>query len=241
MKKRKIVGICSSIGNKTKLMANTYPIIFVNRIFVEISHSYNLVPIILSPTQNINEIEQIANMIDFLILTGGEDIHPQYYNEVINYDYYKYNACNPILERDFFEINLYNISKLNGKSILGICRGMQVINISEGGTLCQNIETEIEHAIRKDGWIPYHSIKIIENTIVHQLLGVEEYTVSSTHHQCIKKLGLNIVASAYSDDGVVEAIELCSGKQKIIGFQGHIENILTNYEYYNRIIKYILS
>lgn len=101
--------------------------------------------------------------------------------------------------------------------------------------------TFIEHSIRKDGWIPYHSIKIKKNTILHQLLDIEEYTVSSTHHQCIKKLGMNIVASAYSADGIVEAIELCSDKQKIIGFQGHIENILTNYTEYNKIIKYILS
>ncbi len=153
----------------------------------------------------------------------------------------RYNACNPILERDYFEIQLYSISKSLGKSILGICRGMQIINISEGGTLCQNIDTYLEHSIRKDGWIPYHSIKIKKNTILHQLLDIEEYTVSSTHHQCIKKLGTNIVASAYSADGIVEAIELCSDKQKIIGFQGHIENMLTNYTEYNKIIKYILS
>lgn len=241
MKKRKIVGICSSVGNKAKATNNTYPIIFINRIFIEISHSYNLIPIILSPTVDISEIEQMANMIDFLILTGGEDIHPQFYNEVINYDYYEYNACNPTLERDYFEIQLYSISKSLGKSILGICRGMQIINISEGGTLCQNIDTYLEHSIRKDGWIPYHSIKIKKNTILHQLLDIEEYTVSSTHHQCIKKLGMNIVASAYSADGIVEAIELCSDKQKIIGFQGHIENILTYYTEYNKIIKYILS
>ena len=212
MKKRKIVGICSSVGNKAKATNNTYPIIFINRVFIEISHSYNLIPIILSPTVDISEIEQMANMIDFLILTGGEDIHPQFYNEVINYDYYEYNACNPTLERDYFEIQLYSISKSLGKSILGICRGMQII-----------------------------SIKIKKNTILHQLLDIEEYTVSSTHHQCIKKLGMNIVASAYSADGIVEAIELCSDKQKIIGFQGHIENILTNYTEYNKIIKYILS
>lgn len=102
-------------------------------------------------------------------------------------------------------------------------------------------DSYLEHSIRKDGWIPYHSIKIKKNTILHQLLDIEEYTVSSTHHQCIKKLGMNIVASAYSADGIVEAIELCSDKQKIIGFQGHIENILTNYTEYNKIIKYILS
>lgn len=144
MKKRKIVGICSSVGNKAKATNNTYPIIFINRIFIEISHSYNLIPIILSPTVDISEIEQMANMIDFLILTGGEDIHPQFYNEVINYDYYEYNACNPTLERDYFEIQLYSISKSLGKSILGICRGMQIINISEGGTLCQNIDTDSE-------------------------------------------------------------------------------------------------
>lgn len=172
MKKRKIVGICSSVGNKAKATNNTYPIIFINRIFIEISHSYNLIPIILSPTVDISEIEQMANMIDFLILTGGEDIHPQFYNEVINYDYYEYNACNPTLERDYFEIQLYSISKSLGKSILGICRGMQIINISEGGTLCQNIDTYLEHSIRKDGWIPYHSIKIKKNTILHQLLDI---------------------------------------------------------------------
>ena len=78
MKKRKIVGICSSVGNKAKATNNTYPIIFINRVFIEISHSYNLIPIILSPTVDISEIEQMANMIDFLILTGGEDIHPQF-------------------------------------------------------------------------------------------------------------------------------------------------------------------
>lgn len=56
MKKRKIVGICSSVGNKAKATNNTYPIIFINRVFIEISHSYNLIPIILSPTVDISEI-----------------------------------------------------------------------------------------------------------------------------------------------------------------------------------------
>lgn len=241
MLSKKVVGITSSKGYLQKSARYRSSISYINNNILELIYSFSSTPIILYPVQSLEEIALLANCIDVLILSGGEDIHPQFYSEKINYDYYKYNLCNPVLERDFFEISLYKIIKQQGKPILGICRGMQIINIAEGGSLCQNIISDIEHSVREDSWIPYHPIKLVNGTQIHKLLGVDSYNVSSSHHQCIKELGNNLNVSAIAEDNIIEAIEAKDQNLQILGFQGHIENIILNYRLYNKIFKYILQ
>jgi putative glutamine amidotransferase len=115
---------------------------------------------------------------------------------------------------------------------------MQLINVAEGGTLFEELaESSISHYIDPDGWINYHSISIVPNTLSSKLLGVNSYFVSSIHHQGVEKIGNNLKISAFAEDGVIEIIEHEDEARFIIGFQGHVEKIRKNQSAYDSIFK----
>ena len=197
----------------------------VNDDYLNMIYKYGGVPIIIPNTNTLVSLKTIIDKIDALLLIGGEDVS--------NRCYLGKNSENP---RDNFEIKIYNYFKKNKKPVLGICRGLQIINVAEGGTLKNIDDSKINHKIGTDGWINYHKIKIINNTKLEKLISKTNYTVSSVHHQAIDKLGESLVVSAIASDGVIEAIE-CSNDTFIIAFQGHIEKCLNNFDAYGKIVK----
>lgn len=219
-----IVGI---VSNNELIEKGMYkkPIHNVNDDYLNMIYKYGGVPVIIPNTNTFASLKPIIEQIDALLLIGGDDVSDK--------------CClgekseNP---RDNFEIEIYNYFKQSKKPILGICRGLQIINVAEGGTL-KNIENnKIEHKIGMDGWINYHEIKIINNTKLKRLISKTNYTVSSVHHQAIDRLGESLVISATAPDGIIEAIEN-SGDAFIIAFQGHIEKCLNNYDAYSKVVK----
>lgn len=197
----------------------------VNDDYLNMIYKYGGVPIIIPNTNNFDSLKAVIEKIDALLLIGGEDVSDRCYSGKKSENL-----------RDNFELEIYNYFKQSKKPILGICRGLQIINVAEGGTL-KNIEgNNIEHKIGTDGWINYHDIKIINNTKLKKLISKTNYTVSSAHHQTIDKLGKSLVISATASDGVIEAIE-SSDNTFIIAFQGHMEKCLNNYEAYGRVVK----
>lgn len=219
-----IVGI---VSNNELIEKGIYkkPIHDVNDDYLNMIYKYGGVPIIIPNTNTLDPLKPIIEKIDALLLIGGEDVSDRCYVGK--------RSKNP---RDNFEIEIYNYFKKNNKPVLGICRGLQIINVAEGGTL-KNIEDgKINHKIGTDGWINYHEIKIINNTKLAKLMAKTTYTVSSVHHQAIDKMGESLVVSATSSDGIIEAIEY-SGDTFIFAFQGHIEKCLNNYDAYGKVIK----
>lgn len=145
--------------------------------------------------------------LDGVLFTGGVDIHPKYYGEAVE------EGCGEITERrDVFEFSLYRIAKAQGLPILGICRGMQLLNVAEGGTLRQNIEghSDTEHAVTVEG-----------GSLLCALLGGEA-TVGSYHHQAVKTVGRGCRVTAVANDGVIEGIERDCGAFWL-GVQWHPE------------------
>ncbi len=197
----------------------------VNNDYLNMIYKYGGVPIIIPNTNSFTSLKSFIDKIDALLLIGGEDDSDRCYSGK--------RSENP---RDNFEIEIYNYFKQNKKPVLGICRGLQIINVAQGGTLKNIEENKIEHKIGIDGWVNYHDIKIIDNTKLKKLISKTNYTISSVHHQAIDRLGKFLVVSATASDGVVEAIE-SSDDTFIIAFQGHIEKCLNNYEAYGRVIK----
>ena len=181
--------------------------LYINGYFSEVAEKAGF---ILFPVCSDNGLEEIATMCSGLIIAGRDrDINPKYYGEKplegLEYPDDPYED-----ELDFKLIELFE--KLN-KPILGICSGLQSLNIYHGGTLKQHIE---EHTSKEE--LVRHKIDIEENSFVYSLYG-SKTEVNSIHHQAIKDVAEGFKVTAVAEDGTIEAIE----KGIFIGLQWHPE------------------
>ena len=153
-------------------------------------------------------IGEYLGAVDGLLFTGGEDVAPAYYREPLD------ERCQePDGERDLFEIHLARAAMARRVPILGICRGLQVLNVAAGGTLYQDIAcrpgTRGYHAgSLPDRQRPVHGVRVEPGSRLHAIMGVTESQVTSTHHQFVKDLAPGFRVGAESvEDGIVEGIE----------------------------------
>ena len=172
---------------------------------------------------NFNEIEKCHGVV----LTGGEDVHPRFYNLP---EYYPYCYEDDIDEkRDEFEFKVLDYTEKNKIPILGICRGIQVANVFFGGTLIPDITTwgKFNHGKMPDKSDRYHEIFIESSSLLSQITNSIGGLVNSNHHQSIDKIGKGFVVSALSNDGIVEALERFdpSNKSFALFVQWHPERI----------------
>ena len=162
-------------------------------------------PIVLPVILDDDSIKAQIEMIDGLLVPGGGDVNPLIFGE------------EPMIgggftfnEVDEFDIKAIKFAYKTKKPIFGICRGIQVLNVAFGGTLIQDLKSSDKHYVkhlqdaRKD--LGTHTVEIMEGTALHNIIGKNIIT-NSYHHQAIKDLAKNFIASAYSKDGVIEAIE----------------------------------
>ena len=143
--------------------------------------------------------EQLAEVCDGLLLSGGDDFEPQYYGEEILNDTVKTDPA-----RGAFEVPLIEAFLREKKPIMGICRGHQLINCILGGTLYQDL-LEQKGLVHFNSGIR-HEVRAVPGSILHRLFG-EVFKTNSTHHQSIKDLGRGFKVTATSIEGLVEAIE----------------------------------
>ena len=160
-------------------------------------------------------LPQVSTDYDGLILCGGNDIDPKYYQQEIG------GSVNIDAPRDAIEFALLKAFVDAGKPVLGICRGHQLINIYFGGSLHQDIPEKDLHASNQNFDIT-HGVTAKDNSVLHNLYG-SPFTVNSYHHQAIDRLGENLVATAYWNDQYIEAIEHKS--LPILGVQWHPERM----------------
>lgn len=167
------------------------------------------VPLILPITDHEpGLIADYLNAVDGLLFTGGEDVAPAYYGESQD------ERCQkPDRERDLFEIHLARAALSRRIPILGICRGLQLLNVAAGGTLYQDLQcrpgTKAYHAAAlADRQKLIHDVTILPGTRLHSIMGVAESRVTSTHHQFVKDLAPDFRVTAESqEDGIVEGVE----------------------------------
>ncbi len=166
--------------------------------------SENITPFVIPVLCKKELIDNFATFLDGLILQGGSDISPKYYNEEPTH----YEPCE-FDSRDYFEIELINSFKKLNKPILGICRGMQLLNIVDGGSLYQDVSSISQYKHRNNTYDHEHPISWDKNSIFYNqdnLLN-EPKNVISFHHQAVKDLGKNMQIEACSPfDNVIEAI-----------------------------------
>lgn len=171
------------------------------------------IPLIIPILGKRENIISIARLADGFIFSGGDDIHPRYYGEklLLNLE------LSPD-ERTDFEIALFREVTGLQKPILGICLGAQLINTALGGSLYQDIPTQVHTAINHRST---HNVTISEGTLLHTIL-VGNIQVMSAHHQAVKTPGKGLTPSALSPDGVIEAIEM-TDYPFLAGIQWHPE------------------
>jgi len=179
------------------------------------------IPIILpsiDPKDAINYID----LFDGVLMLGGFDIDPTFFNEEPHAD-----LGETYRKRDLFEIALLKSAIKAGKAVMGICRGMQVINVALGGTLYQDLsedpQAKLKHSQQAAGNLPTHHVNIQTGSMLSSLIGERSY-VNSRHHQTIHQVAPTLQAVAKADDGVIEAVESKMNRQ-ILGVQWHPENM----------------
>ena len=178
-------------------------------------------PVII-PVGEPEHLQKYVEMIDGLILAGGQDISPHLYGEDPREGI---KATSP--KRDAAEVALTEAYISTGKPILGICRGLQLINAMFGGTLYQDLsesdEIFIKHVQETPTHHPIHRVKIDSKSYLGSILP-EEIKVNSLHHQVIRKLGSGLKTTAIAGDGVIEAIETVDPTKNIVAVQWHPES-----------------
>jgi putative glutamine amidotransferase len=162
---------------------------------------------------------------DGIVLTGGEDVHPRFYNKP---EYLPYCYADDINEvRDEFEMRVLEYTEANGIPVLGICRGLQLANVSFGGTLIPDIPSwgKFSHGKLADGSDRNHSVQVDVDSWLHGITGASTGFINSNHHQSADRIGRGLVASALSPDGVIEALERSAPGSFLCLVQWHPERM----------------
>ena len=222
----KLIGISGNLVELEYPKGKIQKRVIVGDVYVKAIEENIGIPIIIPILAKI-DLKDLVSRLDGLVLTGGGDISPHFYGEENSNE-----ITDVLIERDEFEIELVKEMVKQGKPVLGICRGMQIINIAFGGTIYKEINhlesTTNEHWQTKPGMKPAHLIHIEKNSILYDIFGKKVY-VNSFHHQAIKKVANGFKVTAWSSDDVIEAIEK-EGKSFILGVQWHPEE-MTEIEY----------
>ncbi len=185
------------------------------------------------PRLLLDEEPCIEDGVNGYLFPGGPDIAPHYFGEETMI------GCGTICpRRDRTELGALRRLCECGKPILGICRGLQVMNVALGGTLYQDMQhlTKQQHYQISGDDVTVHRVHLEEKTLLRRILGEEEIYTNSFHHQCIKELAVCLRASGRTADGVIEAVELI-GHPFFVGVQWHPEHLTGGHVHADRLFR----
>lgn len=205
--RKPIIGISANIlidqGGKFPGYRRSY----VNEDYVKAVVLSGGIPVILPITDDESVIASYIEKVDGLLLSGGYDIYPQNYGEE---PLEKIGETLP--ERDAYEACLLQLAMHKKMPILGICRGLQMINVYQKGTLWQDLsynkDISIKHTQAYSPTLPTHTVNIEKDSMLYDILKVESTLVNSFHHQIIREIGEDLKVVARAKDGAIEAVEL---------------------------------
>lgn len=192
------------------------------------------VPIVIPVNGDKENIKIQIEAMNGIIISGGDDVNPTLYKEEpvreLGYIYQ---------DIDEFDIEAINVALEKDKPIFGICRGLQILNVALGGSLYQDLKyirnSHIKHNQQTKPYLGTHYIDIKEESILKETIN-EKVLVNSYHHQSVKTLGNNLKVIAYSNDGVIEAVQKIDEKF-VLGVQWHPELMVDHSEHMLNIFK----
>jgi putative glutamine amidotransferase len=218
-----LIGLTTDHSPSTdaRTFAKGVDIYYLNDVYIRYVEKTRCLFVGLPTTEKQNIAPDIINRLDGLLLTGGNDVFSGAYGETPLSDQWQSDA-----PRTFFEIELITQALQQKKPILGICRGFQMLNTALGGSLYQDIATQVVDAMQhrspnKPVW-NHHPVQVREHSLLHRVTGKTTFQVSSSHHQGIKKLASPLNAVAWAADGLIEAVE-SPGHKFVLGVQWHPE------------------
>jgi len=205
----------------------------LNSTYVIALESAGLVPIIIPPLASPEQARSILERVDGVLLTGGEDVDPALYGQDQS------EKCgSPNRARDETEIALALGARHLGKPLLAICRGPQLLNVAFGGTLIQDIPSEVPGALNHnaddDRGARVHPVSIAPNSLTARSIGATEVSVNSLHHQSVKDVAQGFRVTATSPDGIVEAMEWDGDDWWALAVQWHPEEMNDSPEPWDR-------
>lgn len=205
----------------------------LNSSYVTALESAGLIPMAIPPLANPDLARAILDRVDGLLLTGGEDVDPAHYGQD------RIEKCGePNKARDETEIALTLAARELGKPLLAICRGPQLLNVAFGGTLIQDIPSQVpgalNHNFKDERSSRVHDVSIEPASLTAKALGATTLSVNSLHHQSVKDVAPGFKVTATSPDGIIEAIEWDGSDWWALAVQWHPEEMNDSPEPWDR-------
>ncbi len=217
MKRKPIIGLTMRLELETDRF-------YLGRDYSEALEALGAIPYHISLIPTKDYIAEIVKNVDGILLPGSDtDVDPLIFGEEP-----RPNLKKIIPEKENTDLMILEKAEKLNKSVLGICFGMQVLNVSRGGTLFQDIETDIENCVKHEQGKPLarnsHSIEFEDESLISRLITTkDDVRVNSHHHQAVGKIGKNLKATAWAKDGVIECIEDTRIDRFVLGVQWHPE------------------
>ncbi|MGW7438600.1 gamma-glutamyl-gamma-aminobutyrate hydrolase family protein [Streptomyces sp. NPDC054849] len=209
---RPLIGITTYVEESTRYGVWDLPTSLVPTGYCELVQAAGGAAVLLPPDEP-GSAAEVLSRVDGLVVAGGPDVDPAHYGAVRDP-----RTGAPATVRDHWELALIAAALEEDVPVLGICRGMQALNVALGGTLIQHIDGHLD----TPGATSWHPVRPVPGTRYAALVP-EQADVPTYHHQAVDRLGRGLVVSAHALDGTVEAIELPDPDRWVLGVQWHPE------------------
>ena len=225
---RSIVAVSATLERATGRPA----LVHMNAAYTTALEDAGLVPLLVPPLADPTRVSAILDVVDGVVLTGGEDIDPSCYGAT---PHPKLGSIVP--ERDATEIALTRAAQARRMPLLAICRGIQIANVALGGTLVQDLPSErpseVTHGASDERT---HEVRLQAGSRLADVLGAPCIRVNSTHHQAIDRVAATLRATGRATDGVVEGVESADDAWWMLGVQWHPEELTHTPEPWDRAL-----
>ncbi len=219
---RPVIGMCTALERARWSVWDQQAALLPNNYIEAVQRAGGLAVMLPPDPQLVTEPAEALELIDGLMLAGGADIDPSAYGQPRHSQ-----TVDTVPERDAFEIALVRAAIERDLPLLGICRGMQLINVACGGTLCQHLPERVRHDDHRRALGSFddsdHDVQVRPGTLATEVLGAPVHATKSHHHQGVERIGAGLEVSATATiDDLVEAIEMPE-RRFVLGVQWHPE------------------